>query len=473
MKIIITEEQIKKIINNNHKQLFISEEMDDNGKFNLYHVTDKKGLNGILKNEGFDWAKTGKGAGNMYGIGVYTTYDLKSTIKNLKKYGGVILKSHLKSDNNMLILDKFVRKELGMDELNLSELLDLNNKETNKKYYEITNQFNDNFDFFSEEEIIEMYEKERYSSTVAHAICNNEWFNRKFKTFSFYGENDGHVFVVRDFHNLIPIEYSLDNGETWKKITVTKEKEEITPKLLELINKRKKTGSWYNREGITLSEYNFLKKLILKSQKEFDNFIKSSKLDNDVIETIIDKDYIHLSDNAKYHILVRWRIKDEEKINKILSSINNCQLIIDNYKNFKVSDDVIKNCYKFLDFSYNIDNTQKNLTFLLNYPKFLEYDEIKNYIKTYVQKSTENENLIKLLNRFPFLKGYLDNVNTIDMSPDKLIELAKVDETIFSTIKKELPKFSDEQIRLLIKVLPSKEAYINNWFYMNRRKKQQ
>jgi hypothetical protein len=57
------------------------------------------------------------------------------------------------------------------------------------------------------------------------------------------------------------------------------------------------------------------------------------------------------------------------------------------------------------------------------------------------------------------------------MSPDKLIALAKVDETIFSTIKKELPKFSDEQIRLLIKVLPSKEAYINNWFYMNRRKK--
>jgi hypothetical protein len=108
MKILITENQLKKIINNNHKQLFISEEMDDNGKFNLYHVTDKKGLNGILKNEGFDWAKTGKGAGNMYGIGVYTTYDLKSTIKNLKKYGGVILKSHLKSDNNMLILDKLV-----------------------------------------------------------------------------------------------------------------------------------------------------------------------------------------------------------------------------------------------------------------------------------------------------------------------------------------------------------------------------
>jgi hypothetical protein len=280
-----------------------------------------------------------------------------------------------------------------------------------------------------------------------------------------------HLYPNILIHNLIPIEYSLDNGETWKKITVTKEKEEITPKLLELINKRKKTGSWYNREGITLSEYNFLKKLILKSQKEFDNFIKSSKLDNEVIETIIDKDYMHLSDNAKYHILVTWRIKDEEKINKILSSINNSQLIIDNYKNFKVSDDIIKNCYKFLDFSYNIDNTQKNLTFLLNYPKFLEYDEIKNYIKTYVQKSTENENLIKLLNRFPFLKGYLDNVNTIDMSPDKLIALAKVDETIFSTIKKELPKFSDEQIKLLIKVLPSKEPYINNWFYMNRRKK--
>jgi hypothetical protein len=118
-------------------------------------------------------------------------------------------------------------------------------------------------------------------------------------------------------HNLIPIEYSLDNGETWKKITVTKEKEEITPKLLELINKRKKTGSWYNREEITLSEYNFLRKLIIKSQKEFDNFIKSSKLDNEVIETIIDKDYIHLSDNAKYHILVTWRIKDEEKNVKV------------------------------------------------------------------------------------------------------------------------------------------------------------
>ena len=80
----------------------------------VYHVAHKKDIESLFE-YGFDREYTNSNAGNAYGPGVYSTYSLRSSQKNMTHglYGGVILELVIKDGfNNFLIFDEDIAKKI-------------------------------------------------------------------------------------------------------------------------------------------------------------------------------------------------------------------------------------------------------------------------------------------------------------------------------------------------------------------------
>lgn len=144
----------------------------------------------LEKNE---W-KSGVGAGNMYGPGLYTVFTKSS---NNKSYGKYLYKMHVKGIKNFFIfLPEIYNKVWG----------------TNKSYDEMIAEQNKRFksNFYSYKDFIHSFSKEH--SKVAGII--------------FHGNHDGDVCIIFEPKNVIPISYEKD-GRSAKfetgKIDMSKE----------------------------------------------------------------------------------------------------------------------------------------------------------------------------------------------------------------------------------------------------------
>lgn len=195
----------------------VIQEYYEGDDFIVYHCARKETLEGIFR-FGFEAFYTAKGAGNMYGRGVYSTFSLQSSIVNAKRgdYGNVILKCKVRSIKDFLIFDKQLAiREYG-ENWRMEDQLRLL---VEPKVYEY---------LMKSGRLDPIINVDIYRSSVnarnAH-ILDREYpkFGERIQGYIFRGNRDGDVAVIKDFKNVIPLQYTLDMGKTWRDIPRTKD----------------------------------------------------------------------------------------------------------------------------------------------------------------------------------------------------------------------------------------------------------
>lgn len=213
-KIILNEntlrEYIKKILlENNLFGLNIKGDLtidDIKSGVPLYHRPSNG--DGVLKSlftYGFSREYTSTNGGNMYGPGVYTVYSLKSSQVSATGYGRIILKVYLLGGyQDFLIFNTEIAKKVyGKNWHIVNQIKMLLPESLAKIILENTHLHMDGL-------------SSRSAYQVAKILGNN--INKtNIRGFVFTGGHDGDVCFIRDFSAVIPVEYSEDNGKTWKQ----------------------------------------------------------------------------------------------------------------------------------------------------------------------------------------------------------------------------------------------------------------
>lgn len=187
----------------------------------IYHCADIERVPKIFKH-GFERYFFGKGVGEMYGPGIYCTSDLQSSIVNAKRglYGRAIIRAEIKTYKDCLIWQPVIAKEVYGTNWRIKDQLRMLVPEyiEQMKNMPVMGDYQDGsknmYNFL-------IRPRERTSVAARQIWLQKNNFKgggpyRKIRGFVFYGSADGHVGVLRDAKNAIPLEYSLDYGKTWK-----------------------------------------------------------------------------------------------------------------------------------------------------------------------------------------------------------------------------------------------------------------
>lgn len=172
----------------------------------LYHRP--KGGDDVLKSlftYGFSREFTNTNGGNMYGPGVYTVYNLRSSQTHATGYGKNIIKAYLLGGyKDFLIFNPDMADAVF------------------KNKSDIKDQLREYLPQKLAEDVIKhvnlYYTKGMRSSVLAKRFCDyigKRLNGTRVRGFVFTGGHDGDVCVVRDFSSIIPYAVSKDNGRTW------------------------------------------------------------------------------------------------------------------------------------------------------------------------------------------------------------------------------------------------------------------
>ena len=275
---------IKTFSNFNDNYLSINEQITS-GSVTVYHRTTKmpksyspfyydihsKPLIDKLKANGY---KTN--IGNLYGYGIYTTYDFESQLTEyMDTYGPIVIENKILSLDGYLIFDYDIAKKIY------------------GKNYTLDNQLKlivgkDCKDFLKSEEylnVITELQNKKYTSVSAKifidSVIKTKIFH-KIKGIIFTGENDGRVLVCYDKKNIEPIKYTEDDGKTWINIidksiySRSKNFEKKDAIISHIINKIDN----YLEDNLTLEESEYF-------LKNINYFIKECDLNDDLIYKLI------------------------------------------------------------------------------------------------------------------------------------------------------------------------------------------
>lgn len=190
-----------------------------NGMETVYRVAFSDQLDSVFS-FGYDRIYTGTKGGNMYGPGVYCTFNLRDSIENVKtkpEYGNCIMSMRLVGGfKNFIIFDEYLaKKTYGRNwqiEDQLATIMGLDNNTLNSVVRNLRS---------------ERYDGQRnsfYNGRTAPA-AHSLWLNFKQSLFKDYGvrgliykgNRDGHCALVYDFKSLVPYGVSFDYGKTFKK----------------------------------------------------------------------------------------------------------------------------------------------------------------------------------------------------------------------------------------------------------------
>lgn len=156
----------------------------------VYHRSSSRPEDMVKWLEKGEW-KSGAGAGNLYGPGLYTVFSLSS---NNSTYGNFLYKIHVKGIKNFFIfLPEVYNKVFG----------------TGFDYDQIIAEQNKRFGIKAKD-----YKDFLHSQAFLHSKCAG---------IIFHGNHDGDVCIVFEPRNVILNKYSTDNGKTWKPIEMSKE----------------------------------------------------------------------------------------------------------------------------------------------------------------------------------------------------------------------------------------------------------
>lgn len=203
---------------------------DTHGMPIVYQCAFSNRLPNIFKN-GMSREFAGSAGGNFYCTGLYTTFNLKSTIENIKTkasvYGDAILKMAIKSYDGFFIANKRIAQEVYGDKWRFDDQLKILFPPT--EYQRIRNS-----GYWSE--IVSTMHHRTSANVVAFCeamggmrrACDPKLNEFGIMGFVFNGANDGDVAIIRDFKAIIPLSYSLDQGRTWRTDLLTDETLENT-----------------------------------------------------------------------------------------------------------------------------------------------------------------------------------------------------------------------------------------------------
>lgn len=191
------------------------------GRHNLpivYQLAKRDRINGIFKN-GFSREYAATAGGNYYCTGLYTTFDLNSTLRNSQDksdlYGDTIIKMAIKSYDRFFICNKKIAQEVYGDKYRMQDQLEI----LFKDYPQILHYIKHSPQYST----IIQTQSPRTAQNVAALLealggmnCRADNNLNKFdiRGFVFYGANDGYVAIIRDFKAIVPLAYSLDKGRT-------------------------------------------------------------------------------------------------------------------------------------------------------------------------------------------------------------------------------------------------------------------
>jgi hypothetical protein len=141
----------------------------------------------------------------MYGPGVYTVYSLKSSQVSATGYGKIIMKVYLLGGyQDFLIFNSDIAKRVYGERWHITQQIkDLLPEHLANK---ILTRVHLHMDGLSS--------RSAYQVAVALGKDINK---TNIRGFVFTGGHDGDVCFIRDFSAVIPVEYSEDNGRTWKQ----------------------------------------------------------------------------------------------------------------------------------------------------------------------------------------------------------------------------------------------------------------
>lgn len=191
----------------------------------VYQLAFRDRVPSIFKN-GYSREYAGTAGGNFYCRGVYSTFDLASTIRNSKTktqiYGDTIIKIGVKSYDRFFICDMKIAKETYGKHYRLEDQLDM----LFADYPKILNKIKQSKDYKSIIDPTVDKEAERYTSQNVqkllmllngmHCLSDKMLNEIDIRGFIFHGGGDGKVVIIRDFKAIVPLAYSTDNGKTWK-----------------------------------------------------------------------------------------------------------------------------------------------------------------------------------------------------------------------------------------------------------------
>ena len=201
-----------------YEKALLNEEFGNDGVLYLYHATGNDAVSGI-SNKGFEREFTASNGGNMYGPGVYTTFNLSTDGQNVKGvYGNKIIKMKFVGDLTKFVVyyNDYAMRIHGT--ANVAEQLKrILGPKLFEKFYKETK------DMGTYDIMVNSRHDKYKTSNCAYSLYDNYLrYNKaadyKIDGFIFHGGHDGYVCFCKNFKDVVPIEYSNDRGKTWKPI---------------------------------------------------------------------------------------------------------------------------------------------------------------------------------------------------------------------------------------------------------------
>ena len=379
----------------NSWMLFETRNQNDIKKFNrkdrltVVHRTEDENLS-LIGRDGFR-----SGGGNAWGDGIYTCYDLISTTKKnpynngnerVNTYGPTIIENEVLSLKDFIIFDYDVAKQYyGKD---YSIKTQIKNIVPNEVYESRLPQIEEAHNICLAHRDLPL--KNLYTTDAVRIIYLINEIMDHVRGIVFTGAFDGKVLISYDRENLVPINYSNNDGKTWNKI--------------------KDKGAY------KIAKENFFK--LIKSGSDLDNIV--SKVKDRINNTITTKFGPDKNlDNLNYSEIIN--VKNEFDYIFKGSSIDLTRFVVDDskesdeYKLYKKSLEVIRNEFKELferEFSEFKDSISKidwseSITHIIYSLKYdfhilqndITSDESKEFLKNLKEKLLgiySKELLIKL-----------------------------------------------------------------------------
>jgi hypothetical protein len=426
----------------------------------VYHRTGKYG-DSALKGIAADGYRVGGGA--MYGVGVYTTYDLESQLQDYLRntYGNIIIESKVLSMDKFLIFDYDIAKKIY-----------------GNVNYTLDNQLRlilgNNWRYFKDNDILKkLIEKVaivKYTADVADTFYQNfkDTIVRNLRGIVFTGRNDGKVLVSYDRKNVEPLRYTTDEAQSWTNIinkNIYQRLKEYKPEEKETYVEHILNKLDVKPKELTDGEIKYIFNNIPLFLKRGLTFIKMIKfiieISNDNSKKIIE--YIKNIFEKYGEILPSFVTKEDAKyigreynIPKIYSKII-FKLLIKyggiEFINKLIGDEGIRGLYWFGENSFYrtiIDSMLKynGKEFLLK--NFSELDTIiYEYFNLYSKDNTENDTTDKFINKMIKIGGkellykLTTNIKNIGSTNVPLIQTL-----FFKITDKNSPAITDNMLKI-------------------------